>query len=137
APEKVDGKVPAKVSPLRVLVVEDNPDNRLTMRSLLRFDGHDVTLAKDGLEGLATFERGAFDAALIDVGLPGIDGLELARRIRQKGTEVKTLLAALTGYGRDEDRAAVLDAGFDVHLVKPIVLEDLQRVLANVKRDCE
>ena len=117
----------------RVLVVEDNGDVRSMLRTLLTLEGHDVQEAADGSQGLDTLIRQAFDVALIDIGLPGIDGYELARRARASCGERCPRLVALTGYGRPSDRAAVKAAGFDEHLVKPCNPEDLLQVVAKTR----
>ncbi|HEX8794453.1 MAG TPA: hybrid sensor histidine kinase/response regulator [Polyangiaceae bacterium] len=111
----------------RVLVVEDSIDNRELLAELLKQEGHQVSCAEDGPEGLKTLLALVPDVAFIDLGLPGFDGLELARRARASGSQ--TTLVAVTGYGQPEDRAHALDAGFDDHLTKPVVDDDLRRVM--------
>jgi two-component system CheB/CheR fusion protein len=127
-----DHKAPAEPPTIlsRVLVVEDNADVRSMLLTLLALEGHDVQAAADGSQGLATLTRERFDVALIDIGLPGLDGYEVARRARAACGERCPRLVALTGYGRPSDRAAVKAAGFDEHLVKPCDPEDLLRMLA-------
>jgi CheY-like chemotaxis protein len=114
--------------PRRVLVIEDNDDAREMLRNLLRLFGHEVHEACDGAVGLEEARRLRPDAALIDIGLPGMDGYEVARRIRADLPGAR--LVALTGYGQPEDRERALAAGFDVHLVKPVDPDQLQRLLA-------
>jgi two-component system CheB/CheR fusion protein len=114
----------------RVLIVEDNADVRSMLHTLLELEGHDVQEAADGNQGLETLAREPFDVALVDIGLPGMDGYELARRARSSCGQHCPRLVALTGYGRASDRAAVKAAGFDEHLVKPCNPDDLFRVLA-------
>ena len=114
--------------PRRVLVIEDNDDAREMLRNLLRLFGHEVHEACDGAMGLEEARRLRPDAALIDIGLPGMDGYEVARRIRADLPGAR--LVALTGYGQPEDRERALAAGFDVHLVKPVDPDQLQRLLA-------
>lgn len=112
----------------RIAIVEDNSDSRDTLYTLLQMDGYDVVAARDGLEGMDLILQHRPEAALVDIGLPGVDGYELARRVRNAlGDRIR--LIALTGHGRDEDRRAVLSAGFDEHLVKPLDPDDLLRVL--------
>lgn len=113
----------------RILIVEDNPDSRQMLETLLRVDGHEVFTASDGLQGLEAIESQRPDVALIDIGLPQLNGYELAKRVRAEFPSDNLRLVALTGYGREEDRQAVLEAGFDEHLVKPVQPGDLTRVL--------
>ncbi len=113
----------------RVLIVEDNSDSREMLAQLLRMDGCNVTVAVDGNQGLESIRREKFDLALVDIGLPGIDGYEVARQVRGSSGRNGVYLVALTGYGRPEDRQAVLEAGFDEHLVKPVKPSELARVL--------
>ncbi len=115
--------------PLRILVVEDNEDSRDMLQMLLEGQGHSVDVAGDGIAGLECLLGSAHDVALVDVGLPGIDGYDLARRVRERRPDAAVRLVALTGYGQAEDRARALAAGFDEHLVKPVTAVDLQRVL--------
>ena len=110
-------------SPRRILVVEDNADAREMLHHLLRLAGHAVTEATDGPGGLAAALRERPDIALVDVGLPGFDGYELARRLR--ATDAGMYLVALTGYGQPDDRRRAMEAGFDAHLVKPVRPEAL------------
>lgn len=108
----------------RVLVIEDNPDGRETLRLFFELKGHTVEVAADGVEGLDKALSWRPQAVIIDLGLPRLDGYEVARRLRAAlGKSV--LLIAHTGYGRAEDRRRALEAGFDVHLVKPVDLDDL------------
>jgi two-component system, sensor histidine kinase len=103
----------------KILVIEDNADAREMLRVALELDGHRVEVAEDGPRGVEAALRGRPDVALVDIGLPGLDGYEVARRIRESlGREVR--LVALTGYGQAQDRRRTHDAGFDVHLVKPV-----------------
>jgi two-component system, chemotaxis family, CheB/CheR fusion protein len=127
-PSPVTAASPRLVS--KVLIVEDNADVRSTLHALLEFEGHDVQEAADGDQGLQILTREPFDVALVDIGLPGMDGYELARRARLSCGQDCPRLVALTGYGRASDRAAVQAAGFDEHLVKPCDPDDLFRVLA-------
>ncbi len=114
----------------KVLIIEDNADSREMLETLLVMEGYDVATAADGHSGLAAIETIRPAVALVDIGLPGIDGYEIARQARSKLKDVPRLVA-LTGYGRAEDHQAVLDAGFDEHLVKPVKPNDLARVLRN------
>jgi CheY-like chemotaxis protein len=114
---------------LRILIVEDNADSRTTLEKLLSMYGHRVATAPDGHAGLEAFRRDMPDIALLDIGLPGLDGFELARRIRAEMDGKPARLIALTGYGREEDHQAVIEAGFDEHLIKPVDRDALLRVL--------
>jgi CheY-like chemotaxis protein len=114
----------------RIVVIDDNQDAAESLAMLLRLKGHDVQIAYDGPSGLALALDGAPDCVLVDIGLPGMDGYEVAKRLRSRDGNGRTLLIALTGYGQQEDRARSQQAGFDHHLVKPVaqnVLEDVLR----------
>lgn len=111
---------PTLVQPLRIVLVEDQPDNRELLASLLRLEGHVVLTAGDGREGIDCILRERPDLALVDIGLPGLDGYEVARRVRQAEGMTGTRLIALTGYGRPSDVEQALQAGFNHHLVKPV-----------------
>jgi two-component system, sensor histidine kinase len=118
--------------PRRVLVVEDNEDAREMLRTTLELAGHDVRVASDGPGGVAAALAFLPEVALIDIGLPGLDGYEVARRIRTTAPGRTVTLVALTGYGQPEDRRRAQDAGFDAHLVKPVDVEGLVAALAPV-----
>jgi PAS domain S-box-containing protein len=119
----------APVSSRRILLVEDNADVRDGLRLLLEDWGHRVDEAVDGPSGLTQALQGLPDLALIDVGLPGLDGYGVARGIRSAPGGDSIRLVALTGYGQPEDRRRALEAGFDAHLVKPVEPDDLLRLL--------
>jgi CheY-like chemotaxis protein len=116
----------------RVLIVEDNPDSRETLCDLIQIWGHEVATASDGKTGFDVLAEFRPDVALIDIGLPGIDGYELARQFRATDSGGGVTLVALTGYGQPEDRRRALKAGFDDHLVKPLDPEKLRRLLAEL-----
>jgi signal transduction histidine kinase/CheY-like chemotaxis protein len=114
-----------------VLLVEDNSDAAEMLRGLLELGGHRVRVARDGPEGLAALREQPPDIALIDIGLPRLNGYEVARRARAAfDGGRRPLLVALTGYGLDEDRRRALEAGFDDHLAKPVDAAALQSLLA-------
>ncbi len=113
----------------RVLVVDDNVDQVLMVASALRHEGHLVETAHTGNAGLELALNWKPDVVLLDIGLPGIDGFEVARRIRADGRGRTMRIIAVTGYGRDADIATALDVGIDVHLTKPYDLDELQKIL--------
>ena len=113
-----------------VLLIEDNPDNRASLRELLEFCGHRVDTAANGREGVEQALELLPDLALVDIGLPELDGYGVAARIREKlGPGIR--LVALTGYGQPEDVRRALDAGFDAHIAKPVAFEALQAVIGD------
>jgi signal transduction histidine kinase len=114
----------------RVLVVEDNVDARQTLSALLSASGYEVFVAGDGDDGLAQILEHRPDLAIVDIGLPGLDGFEVARRTRSALGGAAPRLAALTGYSSLAVRRAALEAGFDLHLVKPLSMAALAEVLA-------
>jgi CheY-like chemotaxis protein len=108
-----------------VLLIEDNEDGREMMATMLNAFGYSVQQAADGVQGVQMAHIAAPDVALVDIGLPGIDGYEVARRLRQSEDTRNIRLIALTGYGLAEDQRRVLEAGFDMHLVKPVDINHL------------
>jgi signal transduction histidine kinase/DNA-binding response OmpR family regulator len=124
APSRRNGR--ARAASLHVAVIEDNADIRDTVRDLLELAGHRVCVAPDGPSGVALVLAERPDVALVDIGLPGLDGYEVARRLRGA---CGTRLVALTGYGGQGDRERAASAGFDAHLVKPVEFEELSAVL--------
>jgi two-component system CheB/CheR fusion protein len=119
---------------LRILVTEDNDDARLMMQSMLALDGHEVETARDGAETLARLASFKPDVVLMDIGLPDMDGYEIARRIAEAYMRDKPKLIALTGYGQADDERRAYDAGFDLHLTKPVEPEELRAVLVALIR---
>ncbi|HEX3126146.1 MAG TPA: ATP-binding protein [Thermoanaerobaculia bacterium] len=117
---------------LRILVVEDNHDGRESLRDLLEIWGHEVEVAENGPDGVRQALGSQPDVALIDIGLPGLDGNEVAQRIRAALDGDRMALVAMTGYGQPEDRRRALQAGFDAYLVKPVDPGDLARTLRDV-----
>jgi signal transduction histidine kinase len=112
----------------RIVLVEDNADIRKLFAELLERSGHEVCVADDGPNGLEQVLTFLPDVAFVDVGLPGFDGFELARRVRANGAHVR--LVALTGYGQAEDKRRAAEAGFDEHLVKPVGDDDIVKAIA-------
>jgi signal transduction histidine kinase/CheY-like chemotaxis protein len=117
---------------LHILVIEDNQDGRESLRDLLEIWGYRVDLAEDGPAGLERALAAPPDVALIDIGLPGFDGNEVARRIRASLNGHSPCLIAMTGYGQPEDRGRAMEAGFNTYLVKPVDPETLSRLLTEV-----
>ena len=118
----------------RVLLIEDNPDSRDMLQAILTLSGFQVEVAEDGQQGLDAILAQRPDVALIDIGLPKLDGYEVARQVRKQLNRSEVHLVALTGYGQEKDREAVFQAGFDEHLVKPVNPEDLARVLSTPRK---
>ena len=119
----------APVVSRKLLIVEDNVDAADTLRASLESLGHMVCVARDGSEGLTLFSEFAPEIVLLDIGLPGMDGYEAARRIRQMAGGGNVSLVALTGWGQKSDRVRAADAGFDAHLTKPATLDSVTSVL--------
>ena len=116
--------------PRPVLLVEDNADIRELMATMIESWGFRVQLAEEGISGVDLARRHAPRIALVDIGLPGIDGYEVARRVRAVLPRESTRLVAMSGFGQPEDRARALQAGFDAHLVKPVEPDELRKLLA-------
>ncbi|HMM74837.1 MAG TPA: ATP-binding protein [Gammaproteobacteria bacterium] len=119
----------------RILVVDDNRDAADSLALLLNLSGHDVHTAHDGLEAVASAAKLPFDVILLDLGLPGLDGCEAARRIREQQGEKRPMLVAVTGWGQADDRRRTNDAGFDAHLVKPVDFAVLTKLLSALEAD--
>jgi two-component system CheB/CheR fusion protein len=118
--------------PLQVLVVDDNQDTAMSTALLLGSSGHDVRTAPDGPSALGVALDYRPDVVLLDIGLPGLDGFEVAKRMRQQPPLKKVLLVAITGYGRESDRQCAQEAGFDHFMVKPTDFERLQEIFASI-----
>ncbi|WP_437605171.1 ATP-binding protein [Sorangium sp. So ce834] len=125
---------PAPASSRRILVVEDNPDVAESLVMLLQALGHEVAMARSGPEALAAAPAFLPDVVLLDIGLPGMDGYEVARQLRRRPELERALLVALSGYGQEEDRRRSRAAGFDHHLVKPVSRAVLQPLIAAGQR---
>jgi two-component system, chemotaxis family, CheB/CheR fusion protein len=129
APSGSPGAAPQN---LQLVLVEDNDESRMTLKMLLEMEGFQVTTASDGQRGLELIVELQPRAAILDIGLPGLDGYQVAQAVRERFESDQIYLIALTGYGRTEDRHAVRQAGFDEHLVKPVQLEGLLAALAQI-----
>jgi CheY-like chemotaxis protein len=131
--EEMEGTLAPDSAPAckhRILVVDDNKDSAESMARLLQMFNHETRTAYDGpsaLEAVASFQP---DVLLLDIGMPGMDGFEVARRIRLMPRPDRMLIIALTGYGSEADRRQSQEAGVDHHLTKPARLEVLQKLLA-------
>ncbi len=123
---------PSTSRPLRVLVVDDNVDAAQTLEMLLKSSRHEVRMAHDGPSTLDVASEFQPNVVVLDIGLPRMDGYEVARRMRQIPSYKDVVLVALTGYGQDSDRQTSRNAGFDHHMVKPADFAKLQQILADV-----
>jgi PAS domain S-box-containing protein len=128
-PPKSDGPKAAALSECRILVVDDNKDSADSLAMLLRLKGNDIRTAHDGLEAVEVAETFRPELVLLDIGLPKLNGYDVALRIRQQPWGRDVILVAMTGWGQDEDRRRSQEAGFNFHMVKPIELAALERLL--------
>jgi CheY-like chemotaxis protein len=119
---------------LSVLIVDDNQDARQMLRGIIEIHHHEVHEATTGPEAVTRALAVTPDIALVDLGLPGFDGLEVARRLRADARTRQVMLVALTGYGQPDDRERTADAGFELHLVKPVTQERLLSILSSASR---
>ena len=122
------------LAPVRVLVVDDNRDAAASLGMVLEVLGAEVRLAHDGYEALDAFGAAEPAVVLLDIGMPGMDGYEVARRLRARFPDRRPALVALTGWGQEDDRRRARDAGFEHHLVKPAELEALRSLFADIER---
>ena len=123
---------PTATASLRILVVDDNRDAAESLATLLQFNGHETHLAYDGLEAVNAAARLQPDVILLDIGLPGLNGYEAARKIREQLIHKPPVLVALTGWGQDEDHRRSHEAGFDAHMVKPVDDSALRELLDKI-----
>jgi CheY-like chemotaxis protein len=119
---------------LRVLVVEDDPDTALGMSRLLANSGHDVQVAADGPSAVRAAQSSPPDVVLLDIGLPGMDGYQVAERLQRKATLKRPLVIAITGLVPDDDRQRSARAGIDLHLDKPADPDALRNLLRRFQR---
>jgi signal transduction histidine kinase len=135
ASPELDPSAPATASvfaALRIVVVEDNDDAADMMGAWLESLGHQVQIGRSGPEGLALVEAVRPDLVLCDIGLPGMDGVEVCRRINELALDARPIMVALTGWGMDSDRRRTTEVGFHHHLVKPVALDKLREILLGV-----
>jgi CheY-like chemotaxis protein len=118
----------------RILVVDDNQDAANSLAMLLRLRGHDIEMAHDGLEAVQAAADFRPEVVVLDIGLPKMDGYEVARRIREQAWAKSTVLIALTGWEQKEDKRLAMETGFDHHLTKPVEPADLEKLLAMFSR---
>jgi CheY-like chemotaxis protein len=116
-----------------VLVVDDNDDAAESLAMLLQAAGAEVHTARNGPAGLEAARRFTPHAILLDLGMPGMDGFEVARRLRAEPGQEGAVLVALTGWGQEEDRRRTRDSGFDHHLTKPVDVDQLLDILGRIK----
>jgi CheY-like chemotaxis protein len=128
-PEPQQEQPESKPPPKTVLIVDDNRDAADSLAMLLRIEGHDVHVAGDGADALAQARQLQPHVAVLDIGLPKMDGYELARRLRRLHWPHGLRLIAVTGYGQNDDLRASTEAGFEHHLVKPIDPAELSRII--------
>lgn len=136
-PPSAPKNLPTAGRALRILVVDDNVDSAESLAMLLQTVGHEVQMAHDGPTGLTAALGFRPEAVLLDIGLPKMDGYEVARRMRLAPQLATTPLIALTGYGQESDRQRSREAGFDHHLVKPVDFENLLRILSTVAKSAK
>jgi CheY-like chemotaxis protein len=129
-PVQPDAEAGGRAGPRRVLIVDDNVDAALTLCLVLEMDGHVVQVAHDGRVALEVAPSFLPEVVLLDIGLPGLNGYDVGRRLRAHPATAGALLAAVTGYGQPEDVARAREAGFDRHLVKPVAPEAILALLA-------
>jgi two-component system CheB/CheR fusion protein len=132
APQVESTRPLARVTGKKIVLVEDHEDSRQLLRSLLEAKGYSVVEAPDGHAALSAIRESVPDVALVDIGLPGMDGYEVARTLRTDHALGELILVALTGYGRDSDVLRAKEAGFNHHLTKPVRPEVLDQLLANL-----
>jgi two-component system CheB/CheR fusion protein len=138
-----DSEIPAETGrpngaaialPRRVLIVDDNVDAAESLATVLRLSGHEVYTVHDGAAALTVAEDVRPEVVLLDIGLPGMNGFEVAKQLRARTDLAHMMLVALTGYGQEEDRQRSLAAGFDHHLVKPVAVWELERLMRSLER---
>jgi CheY-like chemotaxis protein len=133
--ERADPRRANQPARRRVLVVDDNEDAATSLALLLKVLGNDVQTAHEGTAALRAFESFQPSVVLLDLGMPGMSGFEVAQHLRALPHFEQVTLVALTGWGQEEDRRRTHEAGFDHHLVKPVNLDALQVLMSDVRSD--
>ena len=136
SPSWNSGARPTALPPRRILIIDDNADTASTLALLLEQRGSQTRTASDGLEALEVAEQFRPDVALLDIGLPKLNGYDVCRRIREKPGGKKVLLVAVSGWGKEEDRRKSREAGFDAHLVKPAEADAIMRLACSPSAVC-
>jgi len=135
----INSTTAAAVTPIprrfRILVVDDNHDSALSLAMMLSIMGHETRTAHDGESAVETAESFLPDVVLLDIGLPKLNGYEVAQRIREQSWGASMFLIAVTGWGQEEDRQRSSEVGLNVHMVKPVEPAVLEKLLAGLKRD--
>jgi CheY-like chemotaxis protein len=121
----------ARLDPRRILIVDDNADAAYTLQALMEIAQHDVRVALDAEEALRLGEAFRPQVVLLDIGLPGMDGYEVARHLRRSAATSRALIIAVSGYGSEADRRRAREAGFDHHVTKPIVPGALESLMVS------
>jgi DNA-binding response OmpR family regulator len=116
-------------APQSILLVEDNRDVAFTAAELLKLHGHQVAVAHDGQEALQVAERSSPDVVLLDLGLPRIDGWQVAKALRERTMQKRPLIIAISGYGDKASRLRSYDSGIDLHLVKPVDFKEVESLI--------
>jgi CheY-like chemotaxis protein len=119
-----------RVHTRRVLVADDNEDAGESLAMLLRLDGHEVQVVNNGTDAVALFDQMQPDAVILDIGMPGLSGYEVAGRIRERDAGRAAILIAVTGWGQQADKARAVRAGFDHHFTKPVEPDSLSALLS-------
>jgi CheY-like chemotaxis protein len=130
-----DTAAPTSQAVRRILVADDNEDAAMSLALILSMLGHETRTANDGLEAIEIAEQFQPDVVLLDIGMPKLNGYETARRLRQKARGEQLLLVALTGWGQESDRQRSSAAGFDSHLIKPVDVAQIERLLTEKRSE--
>lgn len=132
--EDTRSHVPDQTSAHRVLIVDDHPDAAQALAMLVRMLGHECVAVTTGREAIAQARAAEFDLAIVDIGLPDVSGLEVARELRRLPSGSSMYLAAVSGYGQPEDRANAMQAGFNHHVLKPLDVAIVRRIVSLADR---